>query len=93
MGNSKLLLGIGIGAVLGSLATCFAKSVKGRKMKKDIYDSFHELEGDAASMLLSAKEKAINTGSQIADRVNDTYHNAKGKVGDKLNDLSEELRK
>lgn len=93
MGNSKLLLGIGIGALLGSLATCFAKSAKGRKMKKDLYDSFHELEDDAASVLISAKEKAIDTGTQIADKVSGKYNSAKGKVSEKLNDLSEELSK
>ena len=47
MENSKLLLGIGIGAIVGSLVTCFAKSAKGQKMRKDLSSSFHELEGDA----------------------------------------------
>ena len=55
MENSKLLLGIGIGAIVGSLVTCFAKSAKGQKMRKDLSSSFHELEGDAEDRQLPTK--------------------------------------
>ena len=93
MENSKLLLGIGLGAIVGSLVTCFAKSAKGQKMRKDLSSSFHELEGDAEDILCSAKEKAQSTGQAIANKVTGKYNYAKGRVEEKLNNLSEELNK
>ncbi len=89
MGTGKVLLSMTLGAILGSMATNFAKSEKGRKMKNDLYDSLHELGGDAENILSSAKSKAENVGHTLANKVTGKYNYAKGRVDEKMNNWSD----
>lgn len=82
MGNGKLLLGLGLGAIIGSLATCFAHSSRGKKMRSDLCSAIHELEDDANGTLSAVKDKVIN-------KVN--Y--AKGRVDEKIDRLTAENNK
>lgn len=82
MGNGKLLLGLGLGAIIGSLATCFVHSSRGKKMKNDLCNAIHELEEDADGTLSAVKNKVVN-------KVN--Y--AKGRVDEKIDRLTAESNK
>lgn len=87
MGTSKLLLGIGIGAIVGSLATCLAKSAKGRKMRRDIHCALQEIEEDAGEILHSAKDKIESAGADIANKVTGKINYVKGRVDERLSEM------
>lgn len=78
--NSKLWLGLGVGAAIGALAYHFARTDKVRKLRNDVCCALHEIEEDAESMLGDAKVKAAKAGSALA-----------GKVADKASDLKDKL--
>lgn len=78
--NSKLWLGLGVGAAIGALVYHFARTDKARKLRNDVCCALHEIEEDAESMLVDAKVKAAKAGSTLA-----------GKVADKAVGLKEKL--
>lgn len=78
--NSKLWLGLGVGAAIGTLVYHFARTDKARKLRNDVCCALHEIEEDAESMLVDAKVKAAKAGSTLA-----------GKVADKAVGLKEKL--
>lgn len=43
MNNGKLFIGLALGAVAGSMLTCFAHSPKGRKLRRDIRHALQDL--------------------------------------------------
>ena len=40
MNNGKFFAGLALGALVGSALSCFAHSNRGRKLRRDIYDTF-----------------------------------------------------
>lgn len=88
MGTSKLLLGIGIGAIVGSLATCLAKSAKGRKMRRDIHCALQEIEEDASDILYSAKDRVESASADIVNKVTGKINYVKGRVDERLHEMS-----
>lgn len=78
--NSKMWLGLGIGAAIGALAYHLARTGKARKLKEDVCCALHEIEADAESIFEDAKVKAAKAGSTLA-----------GKVADKAVGLKEKL--
>lgn len=82
-----------LGVVVGCMATCFAKSEKGKKMKSDLCHSLHEMGNNAEDMLSSAKEKAEDVGHTLANKVSGKYNYAKGRVDEKMNDWSSNQNK
>lgn len=79
-GNSKMWLGLGVGAALGALAYHFARTSKGRKLRSDVCCAFHELEEDAEGILEDAKVKAAKAGSALAGKVADKAAGLKDKL-------------
>ena len=92
MGNSKMFVGLGLGVLIGGIVTYLASTSKGRKMRRDICNSIHEIEEDAADMIGTAKEKVETTGNALANKVSSKYNYAKGKVDEKLNEMAEKAQ-
>ena len=74
--TSDLWLGLGIGSVIGALV------YKAKKLKKKVCDAFHKISGQAEEMLDTAKEKVLDTGAAVADKVADKTFDLAEKADD-----------
>ena len=64
MNNGKFFAGLALGALVGSALSCFAHSNRGRKLRRDIYDTIQDLEEDAYDFAHRAKHKAEKVESR-----------------------------
>lgn len=76
--KSKFWLGMGIGSIVGSLVYRFCQTSKAKKMKEDVCNALHEING----RFDSAKEKALDAGTVVVDKVADTTYNIAEKADD-----------
>ncbi len=70
-GNSKFWLGLGLGSVLGVVLYRFSCSSKGKQLKEKACQAFHKVSEQAGEVFDSAKEKVMDTGAKVADKVAD----------------------
>lgn len=82
-GNAKFLIGLGIGSAIGALVYHFSRTAKAQKLKGDVLNVLHEIEVDAESALVSAKQRAAHTGSKVAGRVAEKATEIKEKLDGK----------
>ena len=54
--DSHFLIGLGIGSIFGALAYGFARSARAKKMKAEVFDALHRIEGHTECLIESAKE-------------------------------------
>ena len=80
--TSDLWLGLGIGSVIGALVYRFSRTSKAKKLKKKVCDAFHKISGQAEEMLDTAKEKVLDTGAAVADKVADKTFDLAEKADD-----------
>lgn len=76
--KSKFWLGMGIGSIIGSLVYRFCQTSKAKKIKEDVCNALHEING----RIDSAKEKALDAGTVVVDKVADTTYNIAEKADD-----------
>ena len=81
--DSHFLIGLGIGSIFGALAYGFARSARAKKMKAEVFDALHRIEGHTECLIESAKEKALYAGEKVADRV----ANETSVIAEKANDI------
>ena len=81
MSHSKLVLGLGIGALLGGALVCLSRTASARRMRNAI----HELESDAHDMLHQAKKEAEKTGEQLAGKMAQRAETVKEKLNEVAN--------
>ena len=81
--DSHFLIGLGIGSIFGALAYGFARSARAKKMKAEVSDALHRIEGHTECLIESAKEKALYAGEKVADRV----ANETSVIAEKANDI------
>lgn len=79
--TSDLWLGLGIGSVIGALVYRFHELLK-PKTKEKVCDAFHKISGQAEEMLDTAKEKVLDTGAAVADKVADKTFDLAEKADD-----------
>ncbi len=94
--DSHFLIGLGVGSILGALAYGFARSSRGKRMKAEVCDALHRIEGHTEDLLEAAKEKALYAGERVADRVADETSAIAGKANDlkgKVHSLADEAKK
>lgn len=92
MGNGKLLLGLGLGAVIGGVLGYLANTSKGRKMRTDMCCAAHEIEEDAYEMIAAAKQKAEKAGEKLMNKTAEKMGKARQKMDsvlEKVNELEE----
>lgn len=80
--TSDLWLGLGIGSVIGALVYRFSRTSKAKKLKKKVCDAFHKISGQVEEMLDTAKEKVLDTGAVVADKVADKTFDLAEKADD-----------
>lgn len=81
------LIGMGAGVAVGILATQYATSARGRKMRRDIMRVVHEKEQDAEKMVGKARDHAMRFGARVADKVSQSAH----QMTDKVDHIKEQL--
>lgn len=69
--DSKFWLGLGLGSVLGAVVYHFSCSCKGKQLKEKACQAFHKVSEQAGDMLDVAKEKVLDTGTKVVDKVAD----------------------
>lgn len=70
--NSHFLLGLGLGALIGAMVYHGSKSPQAKKLKDTVYNKFKKINGQVEVMADAAKEKALDKGTKVADKVADT---------------------
>ncbi|MFT0496977.1 hypothetical protein ACMSD6_00005, partial [Bacteroides thetaiotaomicron] len=55
---------------------------KAKKLKKKVCDAFHKISGQVEEMLDTAKEKVLDTGAAVADKVADKTFDLAEKADD-----------
>ena len=94
--NSSLWVGLGIGSVIGALAYRFSRTSKAKKLKEKVCDTFHKITGQAEGMLDEAKEKAVDAGKTVADKVADKTLDIAEKADDfksKVHTMASDVKK
>ena len=79
-GNTKFLIGLGIGSAISSLICHYSRTARAQQLKSDLLIALRELEADADSAWVDTKEKVLRTSSKVA-----------GKVADKATEVKEKL--
>ena len=85
MSHSKLVLGLGIGALLGGALVCLSRTASARRMRNHLCCAIHELESDAHDMLHQAKKEAEKTGEQLAGKMAQRAETVKEKLNEEAN--------
>lgn len=68
-GNSKFWMGLGLGSVIGAVVTYFTYTSRGEKLKEKVRHAFRKVGDNAEELVDEAKEKALDTGTKVADKV------------------------
>lgn len=80
--DSHFLIGLGLGSILGAVAYGFARTSRAKRLKAEVFDILHKIEGHTEDLLESAKEKAFNAGEKVADKVADSTFALAEKASD-----------
>lgn len=80
MNNGKFFAGLALGALVGSALSCFAHSNRGRKLRRDIYDTIQDLEEDAYDFAHRAKHKG-----EVVEKMSQQAEAVKGKLNEVTN--------
>ena len=67
--RSKFWMGLGLGSIIGVVAYRFSCSSKGKMLKEKACHALHRMGGKAEDMIDSAKDKVVDAGTKVADKV------------------------
>lgn len=79
---SKFWLGLGLGSIIGAIAYRFSCSSKGKILKEKACHALHQIGGKAENVINSAKDKIIDTGTKVTDKVTHETFNIAEKADD-----------
>lgn len=85
--DSKLLLGLGLGAIAGAAVGYLMSGENRQKLEKDLCKAGDDIKDSAKSVYSKMKCKAEHTGSKFAEKTGEWSE----KVGDKANEWSEKM--
>lgn len=80
--KSNLWLGLGIGSVIGALVYRMSSTSKAKLLKHKVCSMLHKVGSEAGELFDAAKEKAMATGTKVADKMADTTFNIAEKADD-----------
>lgn len=80
--NSKLLLGLGLGAVVGIAVGYLLTGDNRKKLSEELHEMGHGVKDGVKSAFSKVKSKAENAGSRVADRMGDMAEKVKDKAGE-----------
>lgn len=68
--NGKFFAGLALGALTGCALSCFAHSNRGRRLRRDVCDTLHDLQEDASDFVRHARHKAEQAGEEVKSKLN-----------------------
>lgn len=83
--NSKFWIGLGLGSVLGFVMYRFSCTSKARRLKAKARQALRKMGEKADGMVDSAKEKVMDAGKNVADKVADETFTMAEKADDVKN--------
>lgn len=92
--NSKLLLGLGLGAVVGIAVGYLLTGDNRKKLSEELHEMGHGVKDGVKSAFSKVKSKAEYAGSKVADRVENMAEKVKDKAGEwaeKANEHASEM--
>lgn len=85
--NSNFWIGLGIGSVIGAIVYRFSRTSKAKRLKRKVCDTFQKIGGQAEDILDLGKEKVLDTGVAVADKVTDKTLELAEKAGELKNKM------
>ncbi len=82
MGCGKFWIGMATGLVVGAVAYHCARTEKAKQMKAELCNKFRNMRGKAGDYIDDVKEKAMDTGVRVADKIAEKADAAKDKMHD-----------
>lgn len=92
--NSKLLLGLGLGAVVGIAVGYLLTGDNRKKLSEELHEMGHGVKDGVKSAFSKVKSKAEYAGAKVADKVEDMAEKVKDRAGEwaeKANDRASEM--
>lgn len=80
--NSKLLLGLGLGAVVGIAVGYLLTGENRKRLNEDLHEVGHGIKDGVKSAFSKVKSKAEQAGADVAGRVEDIAGKVKDKTGE-----------
>lgn len=80
--SSSLMLGIAVGAAIGAFAQHFCSSQRGKKLRHKACCKWNKMRDKAEDFLYSAKEKAKDIGSEVAEKAEEVVDKAEQTIND-----------
>ena len=74
------LLGLTVGVIAGMYLQQFASSAQGRKLRSDIDESMKDGIKYAERMMQQGREKAVEAGRQVVDKVSKDAHDVDNRA-------------
>lgn len=75
MNNGNFLTGLTLGALAGYVVSCFARSHKGRKWRRNICEAIENLRENAMDLIHEAKRKVKQVGNEVAEKMEEKMDN------------------
>ena len=83
--RSKFWMGLGLGSIIGAVVYHFSCSSRGKQLKEKVRHAFHKAGDNAEELVDEAKDKALQTGTKVADKVADGTFNLAEKADEVKN--------
>lgn len=83
--HSKFWMGLGLGSIIGVVVYHFSCSSRGKQLKEKVRHAFHKAGDNAEELVDEAKDKALQTGTKVADKVADGTFNLAEKADEVKN--------
>lgn len=93
---SHFWLGLGLGSVLGAIIYRCCQTSKARQLKEKVTNAFHQATGHAEEFVDSAKNKAMEAGTMVANKVADKTFDVAEKADemkDKVHNFTDNTKK
>ncbi|BFK03251.1 YtxH domain-containing protein [Parabacteroides goldsteinii] len=78
-------MGLGLGSIIGAVVYHFSCSSRGKQLKEKVRHVFHKASDNAEELVDEAKDKALQTGTKVADKVADGTFNLAEKADEVKN--------
>ncbi len=85
--NSKLLLGLGLGAIVGVAVGYLMTGEHRKKLEENLHEVGHGIKDGVRSVFTKAKSKAEHAGSKFAEKTSEWSE----KAGDKAEEWADEV--
>jgi gas vesicle protein len=88
--SSKILIGVGLGAVIGGIAGYYMNSAEGKKMQKNFKKQAAKIRKDVTETLENSKEEILSQVNQVAGYTKEKFSGLTSSLRSKFDEAVEE---